>query len=143
VELAAADQPNRRRCGWNAAVRRRGLTVVARVLLNLDETITKVTRPMARDFDSPKEALISTEPLLAFLFPDVHAAIDWTKGYESRQGTARDSSRRGTGTNCRRQAVSGALFNGENVWLLIPYRGAIAARRRLRAEDVHILVSDN
>jgi len=37
------------------------------------------------EFDSPwKEALDRFLPLfLAFFFPEVHAAIDWSRGYES------------------------------------------------------------
>ena len=36
------------------------------------------------DFDSPwKEALqLFLDPCLALLFPSVHEAIDWSKGYE-------------------------------------------------------------
>src|SRR5436190_9110737 len=40
---------------------------------------------MSIDYDSPwKEALdFYFEPFLALLFPEVHAQIDWSRGYES------------------------------------------------------------
>jgi len=40
---------------------------------------------MPTDYDSPwKEALdVYFEPFLTLLFPEVHAQIDWTHGYES------------------------------------------------------------
>jgi hypothetical protein len=40
---------------------------------------------MSADYDSPwKEALdFYFEKFLALLFPDVHAQIDWSRGYES------------------------------------------------------------
>ena len=41
--------------------------------------------PMSTDYDSPwKEALdLYFEAFLALLFPEVHAQIDWSRGYES------------------------------------------------------------
>jgi hypothetical protein len=57
--------------------------------LDCEEVLTAATRarrhPMATDFDSPwKEALdLYFELFLALLFPQVHAEIDWSRGYES------------------------------------------------------------
>ena len=58
---------------------------------------------MATDFDSPwKEALERFLPaFLAFFFPEIHAAVNWGRGYESLdkelQQIARESIRRSRG----------------------------------------------
>ncbi len=77
---------------------------------------------MAREFDSPwKEALeYYLEPLLALFFPDIHAAIDWSKGYESLdkelQEIIRDAE---MGAKVADKLFRVHLRDGEDVWLLI------------------------
>ena len=44
-----------------------------------------ILRQLMTDYDSPwKEALsLYFQPFLAFFFPEAHAEIDWSRGYQS------------------------------------------------------------
>src|SRR5262245_45994930 len=74
------------------------------------------------DFDSPwKEALEHfLAPFLAFFFADVHADIDWSKGYESLDKELHQIAR-AAGSQ---KALADKLFKvwllkGRETWLLI------------------------
>ncbi len=77
---------------------------------------------VAREFDSPwKEALeLFFEPLLRLFFPDLHAAIDWSKGYESLDAELQQIVREAElGPALADKLFRVTLLNGEDVWLLI------------------------
>jgi hypothetical protein len=76
----------------------------------------------ADDFDSPwKDALQAFFPgFLALLFPDIHADIDWSRGYESLdkefQKIVRDAE---VGKRLADKLFKVWLLNGQEYWLLI------------------------
>jgi hypothetical protein len=79
-------------------------------------------RPRRSDFDSPwKEALeYFLAPFLAFFFPEVHAGIDWSRGYESLDKELHQIVRAARSP----KGLADKLFkvwrvNGEETWLLI------------------------
>ena len=74
------------------------------------------------DYDSPWKAALEVyfEAFMAFCFPDVHADIDWARGYEfldkELQKIVRDAE---TGRRCADKLVKVRLKNGREKWLLI------------------------
>ena len=77
---------------------------------------------MAREFDSPwKESLERfLEQFLSYFFPELHAAIDWSRGYESLDNELREIMREAeSGTKTTDELFRVYLHSGENVWLLI------------------------
>jgi hypothetical protein len=77
---------------------------------------------VAREFDSPwKESLEQfLEQFTEFFFQSLHAAIDWTRGYESLDNELREIMREAeSGTKTTDELFRVYLHNGENVWLLI------------------------
>jgi hypothetical protein len=74
------------------------------------------------DFDAPwKEALeYFVAPFLGFFFPQVHAGVDWSKGYESLDKELHQIARAARS----RKGMADKLFkvwhaNGQETWLLI------------------------
>jgi hypothetical protein len=77
---------------------------------------------MAREFDSPwKDALdLYLEAFLGLFFPDIHAAIDWSKGYESLDKELREIIREAEmGPTVADKLFRVHLRDGEDAWLLI------------------------
>jgi len=77
---------------------------------------------MVRQFDSPwKDALdLFLKELLSLLFPDVHALIDWSKGYENLDAQLSEIVRESElGPTAADKLFRVALLNGQDVWLLI------------------------
>jgi hypothetical protein len=77
---------------------------------------------MAREFDSPwKESLERfLEQFLSYYFPELHAAIDWSRGYESLDNELREIMREAeSGTKTTDELFRVYLHSGDNVWLLI------------------------
>ena len=77
---------------------------------------------MAREFDSPwKDALdLFFEQLLALLFPDLHALIDWSKGYENLDTQLSEIVREAElGRTAADKLFRVVLLDGEDAWLLI------------------------
>jgi hypothetical protein len=79
-------------------------------------------RQAPTDLDSPwKEALEQfLDPFLAFFYPVLHAAIDWTRGYESLdkelQQITRDAR---TGRRLADKLFKIWRQDGEEAWLLV------------------------
>ena len=77
---------------------------------------------MSRDFDSPwKETLdLFLEAILKMFFPDLHALIDWKKGYESLdtelQAIAGDAE---LGKTLADKLFRVHLLDGTDTWILI------------------------
>ncbi|NEO25699.1 MAG: transposase, partial [Kamptonema sp. SIO4C4] len=74
------------------------------------------------EYDSPwKEAItFYFQPFLAFFFPHVHDAIDWTKNYEFLDKEFQQIVRQGeTGRKTTDKLVKVWLKNGQETWLLI------------------------
>lgn len=77
---------------------------------------------MAREFDSPwKEALEHyLESTMQLLFPDVNAAIDWSKGYESMDKELLEIVREAElGATIADKLFRVHLLDGADVWLLV------------------------
>ncbi len=76
---------------------------------------------MSREFDSPWDALdLFFEQFLLFFFPSLHAAVDWSRGYESLDNELREIMRDAeSGTKLADKLFRVFLRSGENVWLLI------------------------
>lgn len=75
-----------------------------------------------RDFDSPwKETLeLFLEPVLQLLFPDIHAGIDWSKGYESLDTELRAIvSDAELGATLADKLFRVSLRDGTDVWVLV------------------------
>lgn len=75
-----------------------------------------------REFDSPwKETLEQLlEELLRLFFPDLHAAIDWSKGYQSLDAELQEIIRGAElGTKLADKLVRVTLHDGQDAWLLI------------------------
>jgi hypothetical protein len=74
------------------------------------------------DYDSPwKEALsVYFPPLLAFFFPDAHADIDWSRGYQSLDQELRQIVREGElGRRQVDHLVKVWLTSGQEQWVLV------------------------
>ena len=79
-------------------------------------------RQLLEDFDSPwKEALEHFfKAFLAFFFPQIHADLDWTKGYESLDKELRQVVREAaTGRRLADKLFKVWRQNGEETWLLV------------------------
>src|ERR1700733_10005525 len=80
-------------------------------------------RPRARDeFDSPwKEVLQAYLPaFLAFFFADIHADVDWSRGYESLDKEFHKIARRAkVGKRIADKLFKVWLKDGSEHWLLI------------------------
>jgi hypothetical protein len=77
---------------------------------------------MSRNFDSPwKETLeLFLKPILQMLFPDIHAEIDWSKGYESLDTELRAVVADGElGSTLADKLFRVYLRDGTDVWILI------------------------
>jgi len=104
----------------------RGLDATADPCENADKGASRSPNPGERttmsEFDSPwKESLeIFLEPFLQFFFPDVHADLDWSRGYESLDKELQQILREGE----LGQRLADKLFkvwpnDGVELWLLI------------------------
>ena len=74
------------------------------------------------DFDSPwKEALEHFFPMfLAFFFPEIFAAIDWSRGYESLDNELQKIVREAeVGRRIADKLFKVWLHNGAETWILI------------------------
>ncbi|NEO27184.1 MAG: transposase [Kamptonema sp. SIO4C4] len=74
------------------------------------------------EYDSPWKEAISFyfEPFVAFFFPHVHEAIDWTRGYEFLDKEFQKIVPQGeTGRTTTDKLVKVWLKNGQETWLLI------------------------
>lgn len=77
---------------------------------------------MPREFDSPwKDALdLYLQSFLALFFPDIHAAIDWSKGYESLDKELSEIIREAElGPTVADKLFRVYLHDGDDTWLLI------------------------
>lgn len=77
---------------------------------------------MTREFDSPwKDALdLYLQPFLALFFPDIHEAIDWSKGYESLDKELSEIIREAElGPTVADKLFRVYLADGQDAWLLI------------------------
>jgi hypothetical protein len=84
--------------------------------------MTTTTKASTSDFDSPWKAALEVyfEAFMAFCFPDAHADIDWSAGYEfldhELQKIVRDAE---TGRRHADKLVKVHLKDGRETWLLI------------------------
>jgi hypothetical protein len=81
-----------------------------------------MTQPLKNDQDTPwKELLEQFLPqFLAFFFPSIFAALDWSKGYESRDKELHQIARKArVGRRLADKLFKVWLKNGEEAWILI------------------------
>ena len=77
---------------------------------------------MARQFDTPwKETLdLLLERVLLFFFPDVHAGIDWSRGYQALDPQLHEIVRDAElGPTLADRLFQVYTTDGEDVWILI------------------------
>lgn len=98
---------------------------------------------MPAGFDSPwKEALDSYfDSFLSLLFPDIHAQIDWSRGYESLDKEFQQVVRSRDWAAVCRQAGQGLDDSWRRVLGIDSCRGADGTRCRLPTTNVRLQLS--